>query len=476
MRCRSLIIGIHLAFCALIRLTPAHAAQDVSSRKPNILLIMADQWRADAFGYAGNRDVQTPAFDQFARESVRFTNAVASIPVCTPSRAALLTGRRGLSTGMFMNDVPLRPTQVTLPDVLSEEGYATAFIGKWHVDGHGRSSFIPVDRRHHFSYWRGLECTHDYNNSFYYGDAPIKRTWKGYDAEAQTQRAIKYMRHQARHGKKPFFVMLSWGPPHEPYQTAPPRYRKMYDPRTITLRPNVPPDHRALAQTQLAGYYAHCTALDDCLSRLRLFLKEQDLERNTLVVFTSDHGDMIESHGNQKKQQPWDESCCVPMLFRLPGQSLGKTLAAPLVTEDIMPTILRLCGIQPPARLNGCDFSQYMVGGKDPTDGAALVLCPAPFGQWQRKLGGKEYRAIRTTQYTYARDLMGPWLLYDNQADPYQMNNLVDRPEYAALQKKMDDWLQKKLKQTRDRFEPAAAYIRRYRYDVDATGTVNYSQ
>ena len=114
------------------------------SRKPNVLVIVADQWRAQAFGFAGDPNVRTPNLDRFAGQSVRFVNAVAGMPVCSPTRASFLTGQRPLTHGVFLNDVPLNPNAITFPEVLRQGGYETGAIGKWHVDGHGRSRFIPV--------------------------------------------------------------------------------------------------------------------------------------------------------------------------------------------------------------------------------------------------------------------------------------------------------------------------------------------
>ena len=452
---------------------PAHAE---GPRLPNVLFVMADQWRQESFGFAGNTDVRTPAFDAFARESIRFTNAVSTIPVCSPTRAALLTGRRGLSNGVLMNDVPIDPKALMISNVLAAAGYDTGYIGKWHVDGRDRFAYIPPERRHGFQYWRAMQCTHDYNRSSYYADDEKLLRWNGYDAEAQTRDAEKYIRDKVEKGDKPFFLMLSWGPPHEPYDTAPPQYRQMYVKDRLTLRPNVPADKAERAREDLSGYYAHCSALDDCMRSLMNTLKDLRIDQNTIVVFTSDHGDMLGSQGFQKKQMPWDESCRVPMLFRYPARfgEIGKPVPATIATEDVMPTVVGLCGLKRVPGVQGLDFSRYMDGGKDPSDGAAIVMCPAPFGPWSRGAGGREYRAIRTQQYTYARDLSGPWIMYDNKTDPYQMKNLVDKPEFAAIKAQLDRWLDRKLKRNKDGFEPARYYIDKWHYTIDSTGTVPY--
>jgi arylsulfatase A-like enzyme len=454
--------------------TKGHAG---SARPPNVLFVLADQWRAEAFGYAGNRDIRTPNLDQLQHEGVQCLNAISGMPVCCPTRASLLTGQRPLTHGVFLNDVPLNPAAVTIAEILGAAGYDTAYIGKWHVDAHGRSSFIPRERRQGFDYWKVLECTHDYNHSAYYADGPEKLYWEGYDAIAQTRDAQQYLRDHAQ-SQKPFILVLAWGPPHDPYFTAPEKYRALYDPAKLTLRPNVPEPGWINARKTLAGYYAHCTALDDCFGELRRTLRETGLEENTLLVFTSDHGDMLGSQGAYKKQRPYDEAIRVPLFVRWPT-GLGaraRQLDAPINSEDLMPTLLGLCGVPIPKTVEGLDYSRYIRGGKNPGDGATVIQCVSPFGEWVRRNGGKEYRGLRTTRYTYVRDLNGPWLLYDNQTDPYQTNNLANHPKQARLQAKFDALLARKLKQRHDEFLPGEAYIKKWGYKVDANGTVPYER
>jgi arylsulfatase A-like enzyme len=444
--------------------------------RPNVLFILPDQWREQAFGFAGDPNVKTPNLDKFQRQSVWFTNAVAGIPVCCPTRAALMTGQRALTHGVFLNDVPLSTNAVTFAELLRAAGYMTGYIGKWHLDGPHRSAFIPPQRHQGFEYWKVLECTHDYNNSFYYGDTPEKLKWDGYDAIAQTRDAQQFLWSHAK-ANKPFLLFLAWGPPHDPYQTAPAKYRKKYQPEKLKLHPNVPARAEERARKDLAGYYAHCSALDNCFGKLMATLRTTGLDRNTIVLFTSDHGDMLGSHGLHAKQKPFEESVRVPLLIRSP-QTMGispRSVDALINSEDIMPTLLGLCGIPIPKTVEGLDFSGYMRGKPDPADGAALLACIAPFGEWSRKWGGREYRGLRTRQYTYVRDLDGPWLLFDNKADPFQFENLIGTPGDEKLQAELDEMLQKKLKATNDSFLPAADYIRQWNYAVDSSGTVRYT-
>jgi arylsulfatase A-like enzyme len=447
------------------------------SKKPNVVFVFGDQWRQQATGYAGDPNVKTPNLDALARESVNFTHALSGCPVCSPYRASMLTGQRPLTHGVFVNDVYLQPRATSIAQAFSSAGYDTAYIGKWHVDGHGRSNYIPPERRPGFDYWKVLECTHDYNHSPYYaGTSDEKRFWNGYDAIAQTRDVETYIRNHAE--DKPFLLMLSWGPPHAPYETAPEEFRKLYHADTIELLPNVPDEIAAQAREWLAGYYAHCSALDSCVGDLLSTIQECGIEDDTLFVFTSDHGDMLGSQGETKKQRPWDESIRVPFLLKYPGLSgwRPRETDALIDAPDIMPTLLGLCGIPISDRVEGIDFSGHIAGGDDPSDGAALIMCPQAFGQWTiTHHGGKEYRGLRTKRYTYVRDLQGPWLLYDNEVDPYQMRNLVHTAERAGVRDELDALLQKKLQETEDQFLPGATYIKKWGYRVDETGTVPFT-
>ena len=445
-------------------------------KQPNVVLVFGDQWRAQACGYAGDPNVKTPHLDSLARQSANFTHAVSGCPVCSPARASLLTGQFPLTHRVIVNDVHLSCDATSLADAFTGAGYDTAYIGKWHVDGCGRSNCIPPDRRQGFDYWKVLECTHDYNNSPYYAlGSDEKLTWEGYDAIAQTRDAQQYIR--SRRGDTPFLLVLSWGPPHAPYHTAPEKYRDMYRPEDIELPPNVPETHAAIAREQLAGYCAHCTALDACVGDLRGTLKDEGIEDDTIFLFFSDHGDMLQSHGMDKKQKPWDESIRIPFLLRYPALlgNQGNEFDAVVDMPDVMPTMLSLCGIPFPDSVEGLDYSGYLQGGEDPSDGAAVLTCPHPFGQWWAGVGGRAYRGLRTRRHTYVRVLEGPWLLYDNEADPLQQENLIGRRKHRDLLYELHAWLQRRLDAMGDEFLPSTEYIRRFGYQIDERGTVPYT-
>jgi arylsulfatase A-like enzyme len=310
----------------------------------------------------------------------------------------------------------------------------------------------------------------------YYSDAdPTPRKWDGYDATEQTRDAQQYIVDHAG-TDKPFMLVLSWGPPHNPYQTAPQQYRDRFDPAKIQLRPNVSPECQEQARKDLAGYYAHTAALDDLLGDLMNTLESQGIADDTLLVFWSDHGDMIGSQGHQRKQRPWDESIRVPLVMRY-ARRLGtkaRQIDTPITTLDLMPTLLGMSGIKVPDTCEGVDYTPHIrEGGPAPTD-AALIACFHPFGEYERANNGREYRGVRTNRYTYARTLDGPWLLYDNETDPYQLRNLVNDPAHAAVQQDLEAKLQRLLDAHDDKFEHGDVYIKRWGYIVDERGTVPY--
>lgn len=443
--------------------------------QPNVIFVIADEMRAQDIGYTGNDDVETPNLDRLAGKSINFTNTISTCPVSSPYRGSLITGQYPLTNGIFVNDVLLDPGSQTLGKIFKEGGYQTAYIGKWHLDGHGRSSFIPVERRHGFDYWKVLECTHDYNNSLYWGNDDKLHEWEGYDAFAQTTDAAQYIK---VHGERqnPFLLVLSLGPPHTPFEIAPESFKQKYRNKTIKIRDNVPTHLTDKAIDDLIGYYAHISAIDSCIGILQKTLEETGLDKNTIFVFTSDHGAMVRSQGYSYKQRPYEESIHVPMLIRYQAVfgNKGKKDDMLIGTPDLMPTLLGLSGLPIPDTVEGVDRSLVMRGEKKDTTEAVLIASYHPFGQWTARGGGKEYRGVRTKRYTYVRDLDGPWLLFDNKEDPFQLTNLVNDPSLQSIQEHLYNQLKGILDKNSDEFLPGMEYIKKWGYVLDKSGTVPY--
>lgn len=434
-----------------------------AKRRPNLLLIIADEWRAQATSWNQDPNVATPALDRFASQSVSFDNAVSNLPVCCPARASMMTGQYPLTHGVFINDVELTPDGPTLAETFQKAGFQTGYIGKWHLYGSPDGNYgrrlapVPREKRLGFEYWKACECTHDYNHSLYYdGDNPHPKYWPGYDAFAQTDDAIAYLESAVK-GPDPFLLALSLGPPHFPYETAPVRFQAQYRDRDIRLRPNVPEARRAEAASQLRGYYAHMAALDTCLARLFGTLERLRIAEDTIVVFLSDHGDMMLSQGLTTKLYPWDESVRVPLLIRYPrglGRK-GRRLDTPFNMPDLMPTLLSLAGLAVPESVEGTNRLHL-----DSAADASLILLPAPITE-ARRYGFAAYRGLRTRQHTYVRSIHGPWLLYDNGKDPFQMRNRINAPESRDLVREFDRKLDAMLRERHDEFLPAAVYLQR---------------
>ncbi|MBN2582231.1 MAG: sulfatase [Planctomycetes bacterium] len=430
------------------------------SRTPtNLLLVFADQMRGQAMGCAGEKQLRTPNLDRLAAEGTRFSRAFCNSPVCTPSRGTLLTGLYPAGHGAYVNDIAVRTDVPSLGTLFRDAGYATGYVGKWHLDGVPRDKFTPPGpRRLGFdTFWAVHNCTHNYLDTFHYRDTPERIPSGDYEPVTQTDLALDFL---TEHARQPFCLVLSWGPPHDPYQKVPERFRAMYDPSTIELRPNVPPDRAEQARRDIAGYYAHVTALDEQMGRLMRALDDLGLAGNTLVVFTSDHGDMLESQGQMRKQKPWEESISIPLILRQPGRvPAGRTSEHLVGVVDLLPTLCGLAGVPCRHPVQGRDLAA-MVRGRDgdAPQQDVLIVDPVPIDD------GRDlppWWGLRTPRWTYARTLDEVWVLYDNGNDPYQTRNLADSPDHANVRDELDRRLRAAVERAGEPMEPWPATIRR---------------
>lgn len=424
----------------------------------NVLLVFADQMRGSAMGCAGDANVRTPTLDGLSADGVRFEQAYCNSPLCTPSRGTLLTGTYPVRHGAATNDMPIRTEIPSMGRVFRDAGYATGYVGKWHLDGVPRDKFTPPgERRLGFDFWAVHECTHNYFGSFYYADDPEPVRIEGYEPVTQTDLAERFI-HQ--HADSPWCLALSYGPPHNPYHRVPQRFLDPYDPAALKLPDNVPPELADKARQDLSGYYAHVIALDELLGRLLRTLDERDLTDRTLVVFTSDHGDMLFSHGHTRKQRPWEESIRVPLLMRLPGNVPPGAASDELIAlVDLLPTVLGLAGLEVPGEIQGRDLSAAARG-----EGAGRedILLEDACGCDESWLSGiPEWRGLRTKRYTYARRPDGAWVLHDNVADPLQVENLVDDPSARDVRERLDARLEQRLAEIGDALLPWDETLRR---------------
>ena len=397
-------------------------------RGPNILYVLSDSHRASALGCYGNADVATPHLDAFAAEGLRLDCANANTPLCRPYRASLMTGCHASTHGMVTNvssrnfavdDVgQWRPGKLaTLGQTLRDAGWDCGYVGKWHL---GHVNRAPGDLRLGFddhwaagtypshTYWKWTYCTG--KDQFVEGGGRFRPAM-------EVDLVLDWLRE--RRGARPFFCVLSWGPPHDPLE-PPDEYKTYAD---VALPPNVPKGAAAHARSVLPLYYALVTALDHEFGRLLSGLGQLGLADDTLVVYTSDHGNMLGSKGLEGKEMPYRESTQVPLLARWPGAlPAGAVSAVPFGAPDVFPTLCGLAGVRVPSSVQGRDLSAAWRGEpgapiQDDVFLQAIETPLVPFPGW---------RGLRTGRHLYAAQETGPWLLFDLQADPWQRNNLVD--------------------------------------------------
>ncbi len=401
----------------------------------NVLFVLVDQWRFCAMSHGAHHDrlVWTPNLDKLAKQGVHWSRCYATHPVCTPNRSTIITGRWPWQTGMNANNLMLPPSERCIAHEFTDAGYNCHYIGKWHMDGEGKfngAGYVPPGwRRRGFTKFEGFNRGHNYwySNSFMMTDDGRQMKYLGYyppdtyEPTFQTDIAIDFMRQNTNN---PFFCFVSWGPPHTPYGEHPDTYT--YNAADVVVRPNVPAGSVSNARSSLKDYFSHCTAMDHDFGRLMKTLDEEGLADNTLVVFTADHGDMHRSHGLTYKGKPEEESWHIPLIMRLPGEiKPGQVVGNLISSADLMPTILSICGLNVPATCTGKDKSAAM--------GAQGLADESIYGGTQAN-----WRGVVKGDYKLVMEVADgsevPSKMYNLADDPYELTNLVNKPEHAATQ------------------------------------------
>ncbi len=428
-----------------------------NSSKPNLIYIFADQLGLNHCGYAGNSKAKTPNIDRLARESVNFENAVSTMPVCSAYRASLLTGKYPTTTGMVINELRMNPNHKCFAHVVKKHGYFADYIGKWHLYANqlgnhhsSKNSFVPLGKHRlgFDDYWAAYNFHHEYYGSYYHENTPEKIFYGDgiYEPNAQTDMAIDLIRKRKASGK-PFALFLSYGTPHDPWKQSniPNKWLAKFKEEAFTKPPNYEDQNDPLAdgwgklskterkklESWMRVYYAMVANLDWNLGRLLDALDEEGLSEKTIVVFTSDHGEMFGAHGRRAKNIFYEEAIRVPFLVRWKKAKVQpKTVRCCLGTVDIMPTLLSLMDLPVPNSVEGMDLSGTLLGKverSEKLDGALLQNTGA-VALWEN---GYEWRGWRDTEYTYAtyRKKKNE-VLFHNLEDPYQEQNLIDDPEF----------------------------------------------
>ena len=465
--------------------------------RPNILLIMADDQAKHALGCYGNKDIRTPALDRLAGEGMRFNHALTPNSFCTPSRAVVLTGKYSHKNGVLRLNKPFDGSQQTFPKLLQAAGYETSVFGKWHL----------LTRPTGFDYYcvmkmQGMvtdpmvfEPRHDWvvwsketrkNKTYNKGGRIIK----GYNNEVLTTEAINWLK-EKRDPNRPFCLLLHPKPPHAPYQ-PPKKYEdflkdvvipepatllddykgrapetiqnKMASSRIIlapsfkTLRRQLEKDNpgitrdeltRAMYQEYIKGYYRLVKSVNDNVGRVLDYLKESGLEKNTLVLFTSDQGFSLGEHGMYNKMWMYEPSLHQPLLVRFPGVIKAGTVHESMVNHvDLAPTLLDYAGLPVPEDIQGYSLRPILEGKAEKVRDASYYH----FYEAGKSL--PEMVGVRTDRYKLIHypgmDESSQWELFDLEKDPDEMNNLYNNPESAEIVKRMKAELRSLIKALED--------------------------
>ena len=475
-------------------LTGLAGTAGAQQQRPNIIYMMADQLRADVLGYAGDGLAVTPNIDRFARQSLDFTNAVSVSPVSAAYRASLITGKYTSSTGMVINELNLNPNHRTLAHVLTDAGYQTGYVGKVHWNDAHRRPYKPGPERMGFDgYWAAYSFNHINYSAFYDTDGPdgepVHVDLKGqYGPEVFTGLALDYIREHAG-DEQPFTLMLSWSPTHDPWvrRNVPAHcYERFKDvkfelPENFNENPDPYMDRFFSEyfngrtswrddfvkgegyQEAMRCYYAMVNSIDEQFGRVVELLDSLGIADNTIVVFTSDHGEMMTSQGRMFKMIFYDEACRIPFLIRCPGAKRGRTDVC-LNTPDIAPTLLGLVGLSDsiPAEMEGDDLSFAVRGGKGLEPDFAFMQGMGHTHLWRN---GFEWRAVRDKRYTYARYLRdGSELLFDRQKDPHMTRNVAEDKKYAKVLASLRSGMAAKMEELNDEFKPCTWYRDHWMY------------
>lgn len=457
-------------------------------KKPNIIFIFADQLRYQSCGFSGDKNAITPNLDKFASDGLNLRQAVSSMPVCSAYRASLFTGKYTSSTGMVINELRMNTNHKSIAQCLTNDGYNTGYIGKWHLYANelgnhedSNNSHIPIgaDRLGFDGYWAAYNFHHSYYGSYYHLNSrkKIYHEQNVYEPDAQTKMAIDYI-NSHKNDDKPFYLTLSYGTPHDPWtkDNVPKKYYDLFREKNLGPSKNYSKkldpygdswsneyQNEDLISEWMRVYYAMTTNLDWNFGRLISSIEDAGIIDDTIIIFTSDHGEMFGSHGRMKKNIFYEEAIRVPFLIQWKDNILqGKCLDTLLSTVDIMPTILGLANIPIPNEVEGSDLSPILKGKDVKGPEFSFLMNTGACAIWE---DGHEWRSLRNKKYTYAvyrgsKTLPKKELFFNNAKDPYQLCNLIGENKYLDVINIFRDELKNKMYDLNDTF-PASSWYKK---------------
>lgn len=462
----------------------AQSTQKPSEAKPNLLIIMADQWRGRALGFLGSEPVQTPNLDKLAQSGVVFNQAVSGYPVSSPARGMLMSGAYPHVNGVLGNcnswttpsNVELKTDIVCWSDILNQQGYATGYIGKWHLDkikepfvdcanNKGEmawNEWCEPERRHGFQYWLAYGTYDRHLRPLYWDTQALRDEFHYVDQwgpEYEADRAIDFINSRTN-GSRPFALMVSMNPPHTGYELVPDRYKEIYKDIKIDSitsswanAQGLKPEFDKFLRDNLANYYACMSGVDDQVGRILATLKKTGELDNTIVVFTSDHGDMMGVHNRIGKNIFYEESMRIPMIISYPDALQPRVDDQLLISlEDLYPTLITMMGFEDaiPATVQTKDLSKQVKGSKDNMPTSQIYIHWSEGDSTELITPKNGSRGLRTYRYTYSQRAVDGKIieqyLFDRQNDPWELNNIIskcDKKLLKALQEELNERLVK---------------------------------
>lgn len=458
------------------------SSQLFAQQNSNLVLIIADQWRGDALGCLAKEPVQTPNLDKLASEGVCFSNAVSSYPVSSPARAMLMTGMYPVNNKVIHNcnsesapyGVELQVSSLCWSDILKSKGYATAYIGKWHLDAphkpyvntynnKGRiawNEWCKPERRHGFDDWIAYGTYDNHLKPMYWNTTAPRDSFyyvNQWGPEYEADRAIEYLNGK-KNSKKPFAMVVSMNPPHTGYELVPQRYKDRYknlDVEALARRYSDIPASRTTFgnyyRNNIRNYYACMSGVDENVGRILNQLKANGQWDNTIVVFTSDHGVCMGAHQETGKNIFYEEAMRIPMIISWPKKLKPREdNVTMMAVADLYPTLLSLMGYKNdiPKEVQTFDLSETLLSGKE----NRKLIQPYYYIQYDEPSTG--YRGLRTSRYTIAfhasKGTLDKVILFDRKRDPNEMTNVAG--QHPKLVRRLKTKLYRWLLNTKDPF------------------------
>lgn len=474
---RSLLLGLSLLLIGL----PLGQAQSrrASAQRPNILFIMTDDHAAHAISAYGSKLIQTPNIDRLAKEGMRFENCFVTNSICTPSRAAILTGKYA-----HLNGVPvfnhIDNTQPLLSKYMQQAGYYTGMIGKWHLGGNAPQR-PDEGKPAGFDYWNILPGQGAYFDPVMIENGQRKK-YPGYTTDVITDLSLEFM--QKRPQDKPFFLMYHHKAPHRNWQPDE-KHRKQFENFVVPIPATFDDDYKGKSdasrqatmhidvdlndndlkmkppaglsgaalkkwkyQRYMRDYLACVAAVDDNIGRVLDWLDKSGLAQNTIVIYTSDQGFFLGEHNFFDKRFMYEESLRMPFLIRWPGKiKAGSVSKGMILNVDFAPLMLDAAGAKVPADMQGRSFLPLLTGrvSKD----------------WRTSMYYRYYHpghhnvaahyGVRTQRHKLIFfNKLNQWELYDLQKDPREMNNVYSDPAYAKTVEELKREMQRLKKELKD--------------------------